>query len=206
MIPTVQEGEEEEEEEEGYSGIWHIIDSDIESEGSEVHKGSVLNEEDEEDDIPNVQGPVERPKNYHDPGTRLQALTLYEAGLPFHQILALTRIGQRTVQSLKQRAVARGYDPSICKDLLLSYVEDAPRSGRPPIAESVKSMIIRVVTQNSTTRQYSTNRITAEVCELLGKEKAVSLRTCYRVLEAEGYSSCKQTVKPSLTDQMDRLA
>jgi Transposase len=216
-----EDSEEEEEEEDNWQEgtwaeprRWHYIDSDLEvgsNDGSEAHEGSVseLEDSDEEDNAPQIiQGPAQRPKKYHDPGTRLQALTLYEFGLPFHQIMALTNIRERTVQKLRERAIARGYDPLICKHLLIRYVKDAPKSGRPPIHESVKSIIIKVVTQNSTTRQYSTNRIAAEVCLLLGKLKAVSPRTCYRVLKAEGYNTCKQTVKPGLIEQMkkERLA
>ena len=120
----------------------------------------------------------------------------------------MTHIPLRTVQKIRQRAVERGYDPSVCKIMLLKYIEDAPRSGRRPIAQSIRDLIIEIVTKNSTTRQYSTNRIAAEVSDSLEKRNAVSPRTVYKVLKEEGYGSCKPTVKPGLTDQMkkDRLA
>jgi hypothetical protein len=123
-----------------------------------------------------------------------------------HIITDITKLPEQTICSLQERAIQRGYDPLVSKQLLLKYIEDAPRSGRPSIPDSVRDVIIQVITKNSITRQYSTNRITAKASSILakakGKPKSVSPCTCYRVLKAAGYALCKQTVKPGLTQEM----
>jgi hypothetical protein len=47
------------------------------------------------------------------------------------KITELTGISQSSVYKLRKVALQRGYDPTKDFRILLSYVEDAPRSGRP---------------------------------------------------------------------------
>ena len=204
--------EEGESDEEGPSVWFHVDDFDSKGEYREDYKGSDSGSESLDKEEPKEQpsvtdskgrpakfiGPEHR-KHYYDPGSQIQALILYEAGIAFHIIYALTNIPERTVQKIRQRAVERGYDPIVSKVILLKYVEDALRSKRPLIAQSICDLIIEIIIKNSTTRQYSTNRIATEVSDSLKTLKAVSSRTVYQVLKDAGYSSCKQTVKPGLT-------
>ena len=69
----------------------------------------------------------------HDDGTRLQALALAEAGIAVKIVTAITGISRSTISRLQKQARVRGYDPNQSKKLLLSYVTDNPRSGRPTV-------------------------------------------------------------------------
>ena len=93
----------------------------------------------------------------HDVGTRLQALCLFENKVPVPQIKEITGIATSQIYVIRKTAITRGYDPAVSKKLLLSYVEDAPRSRRPPkVTEDIKKQVVEVVTKNSTTRQMTT--------------------------------------------------
>jgi len=135
----------------------------------------------------------------HDPGTRLQALTLLEFGVPHTTITIITGIPKASIYSLRKRAIKRGYNPDISKQLLLEYVENAPQSGRPKkVTPELEEEVVKVVTKNSTTRQMTTqqiaNTISTESC-------SISARTVWNILKSLGYSSFKPTYKPGLTKE-----
>ena len=133
----------------------------------------------------------------NDIGTRIQALTLLENKFPIAQITEITGVSKSQVYSYRRTAIQRGYNPQVDKRLLISYVEDAPRSGRPVKAtEEVKKQLVEVVTKNSTTRQWSTQKI-ANAIALIGTK--ISARTVLNILNSLGYSPCKPTYKPGLT-------
>lgn len=67
----------------------------------------------------------------HDLGTRVQALALLEASVPQPEITAITGIAKSSLYSLRRNAINRGYDPKVDRRILLRYVVDGPRSGRP---------------------------------------------------------------------------
>ncbi len=67
----------------------------------------------------------------YDPGTRLQALALAEAGIPLPIIQAVTKLSRQSIYRLKRQARERGFDPAVSLQLKLEYVADRPRSGRP---------------------------------------------------------------------------
>ena len=67
----------------------------------------------------------------HDIATRIQALALFEAGIPIPRITEFTGIPKRTIYDLQAKAKARGYNPKVSKLLKIEYVEDGARSGRP---------------------------------------------------------------------------
>ncbi|KAL9606861.1 MAG: hypothetical protein Q9167_008147, partial [Letrouitia subvulpina] len=69
----------------------------------------------------------------HDLGTRIQALSLAEYGLPHQTVTAITGVSRWGISRLRKQAIERGYNPDISKRLLLEYVEDKPRSGRPHV-------------------------------------------------------------------------
>jgi len=90
----------------------------------------------------------------YDLGTRIQALTLLEVATGIPRITELTGMSKSTIYDIRKKAIEQGYNPQVSTKLLLSYVEDAPRSGRPKKAtEEVEDLVIKTVTKNSTTRQ-----------------------------------------------------
>ena len=60
---------------------------------------------------------------HHDVGVRVQALSLFEFGVPIAQIMDLTNVSKSTLYDLRKNAIARGYDSSTSKKILLKYVE-----------------------------------------------------------------------------------
>jgi transposase len=78
------------------------------------------------------------------------------------------------------------------------YVDDAPRSSRPKTSTVVVELIIKTMTKNSTTKGWSTARITYEVNKTLGIQ-TVSRSTVYRVLKEYRYNVFKRRVKLGLT-------
>ncbi|PMD12286.1 hypothetical protein NA56DRAFT_652602 [Hyaloscypha hepaticicola] len=108
----------------------------------------------------------------HDVGTRLQALCLFENKVLVLQIKEITRIATSQIYIIWKTAITRGYDPAVSKKLLLSYVEDAPRSGRPPkVTEDIKKQVVELATASVT----------------------ISARTVWNILYSLGYSLYKPT-------------
>jgi len=71
------------------------------------------------------------PRGSFDNGTRVQVLTLLQEGQTIDYIKEKTKYSRSTIYELLKRAKARGYDPAKDTRILLAYVEDAPRTGRP---------------------------------------------------------------------------
>jgi len=82
----------------------------------------------------------------------------------------------------------------------VSYIDDAVRSRRPKIPQSMVDLIITITTKNSTTRGWSCARIAQEIYATLGitPKEAPSTSTIYRTLKANGYGVYKRTIKPGL--------
>ena len=139
--------------------------------------------------MPNVQSVN------HDDGTRMQALALAEAGIAQKIITAMTEISRYSISRLKKTARDRGYDPSESKKLLLSYVIDTPRSGRPPvITQAVEEAILEAIRKDRYGREKTSF--------MLAREQGLSSSTVLRVLRRNGFRPCKTTKKPSLTEAM----
>jgi transposase len=131
----------------------------------------------------------------HDIATRVQALALYEEGITIKRIMEITGLSRSTIYDLRKKARKRGYDPTVSRIILLKYVEDAPRSGRPTKAtEEQKAELLDHVRKDRTGREKST----AELGELIG----VSPRTAHRILRNAGLVKRKPTWKPGLTPAM----
>jgi transposase len=78
-----------------------------------------------------VQAFAMAPKGPHDNGPRVQALTLLSKGFKPDEIKADTGLSKSTIYDLQKRALSRGYDPSKDRKILIAYVEDTPKVGRP---------------------------------------------------------------------------
>jgi hypothetical protein len=64
--------------------------------------------------------------------TRAQIVTLKAIGQTTAEVIAITGLKERTIQSIYSRAIERGFDPAIRPIVILNkHVEDAPRLGRP---------------------------------------------------------------------------
>ncbi len=124
----------------------------------------------------------------HDDGTRLQALTLIEAGIAHQIITAVTDISRRTINRLQKKARDRGYDPQQSNKLFLSYVTDQPRSGRPAVVTpEVESAIITAVRKDRYGREKTSF--------MLAAEQGLSSTTILKVLKRNGFRPCKTTKK-----------
>jgi hypothetical protein len=53
---------------------------------------------------------------------------------------------------LKKKTKERGYNPEVSKIILLSYIEDVPRSGKPFLGANLTKLVLSIITQNSTNR------------------------------------------------------
>jgi hypothetical protein len=67
----------------------------------------------------------------NDLGQRLQALALAEYGVKRKEVALITGISESSISKLCQKARARGYNPAVSTQILLEYVVDGKRAGRP---------------------------------------------------------------------------
>ena len=144
--------------------------------------------------MPNIQSKPSAQSINHDNGTRLQALALAEAGIPVKIITAMTEISRWTISRLQKQARDRGYDPNTSKKLLLSYVTDAPRSGRPKVVTpEIENVILAAVRKNRYGREKTLSMLTAE--------QGISATTVLKVKKSN-FQSCKAFKKPAPTETM----
>ena len=138
------------------------------------------------------------PTKAYDAATRAQALTMLQLKRPVKEITEKTGLNKSTVSRIEKRAKERGYTPETNPTIIMAYVEDAPRSGRPTkLTAEVEEQVVKAISKNSTIRQLSTQAITNLVSLLV--YKGVSARSVHRILRRKGYKPCKPTTKPGLT-------
>jgi len=83
----------------------------------------------------------------------VQALTLLQKKVLIKEICPDTSYSESTIYKLLKKAKERGYDPEKDKKILLAYVEDAPRVGRPKkCTPEVEEEVIKAISKNSITR------------------------------------------------------
>lgn len=93
---------------------------------------------------------------------------------------------------LQKQARDRGYNPDNSKKLTLSYVSDAPRSGRPPIiTPELESAILAAVRKDRYGREKPSF--------MLAAEQEISSTTVLRVLKRNNFRLVKTTKKPPLS-------
>jgi hypothetical protein len=181
-----------------------VVDLDGSSDNDSGPGAVSSSSESEEEEAPTpAQAPPGKLKPHHDPGARIQCIHMLTAGIPHYHITALTHVSKSQIYKIYDKAIERGYNPKVSKIVLLKYVVDAPKPGRPKTSPVVVDHILRILTKNSTTRSYSAARLAYEVSSIPGIA-TISASTVYRVLKTEGYSVCKQTVKPGLTMDMKK--
>ncbi|OJD18051.1 hypothetical protein AJ78_01881 [Emergomyces pasteurianus Ep9510] len=85
----------------------------------------------------------------HSVALRIQALSLIAFGIPIPEIESHLQISKRTLYAIRKKAFDRGFNPAQNTHILLDYVEDEPRSGRPKeIAPPQKEQIIMSATKD----------------------------------------------------------
>ena len=92
---------------------------------------------------------LKQKRTYYTIRARIQALTLYELRVDLEKIKEQTGVAKSSLYKLRTKAISRGWDPS--KVLETWYVDDAPRSGRPPISTATAKFIIKTMIRNLTT-------------------------------------------------------
>jgi hypothetical protein len=135
------------------------------------------------------------PRPHIDVGIRIQCLVLLEYGVPIDMVSFITKVHKASIYRFRRIAIARGYDPEKSKQILLSYLEDAPKSGRPTVCtpEVVEKVIANVCA--SVAGRCST---TASIGHSLG----IGATSVQKVLKRNGFHKVKRTMKPGLTDAM----
>lgn len=88
---------------------------------------------------------------------QVQALTLFELGIKIDDIIKITGFPRRTIYA------KRGYDPVVSLQLTNSYLEDAPKSGRPPISLEKKEEVESKITTDHYGREKNTADIAVRV-------------------------------------------
>ncbi|KAK7190291.1 hypothetical protein PSPO01_04012 [Paraphaeosphaeria sporulosa] len=116
------------------------------------------------------------------------------------EINHITHIPIRSIRSIYSRAIERGFDPDERPlQVQNSYLEDAPRSGRPTKQPNISESVINSVR----TDRYGREKSYADLAgDLSQKGVNVSSTTVWRVLKIAGFKKTKPTRKPGLTKKM----
>jgi hypothetical protein len=70
------------------------------------------------------------------------------------EIKEITSISAQSISRIRKTAIERSYDPEKSQKLVLAYIEDALRSGRPLKAtKEVKNKVVETISKNLATRQ-----------------------------------------------------
>ena len=132
---------------------------------------------------------------YHDVGERIQALTLLEFGWKPSEIAKILPFSVRHIYRLRKLAIERGYNPAESRSILIQYVQDAPKAGRPLKATKEKEEEIeKTITLDRYAREKTLNQ--------LGNDIGLLANTILRILKRLGYRKCKPSMKPGLTQEM----
>ncbi|KAI1422493.1 hypothetical protein F5Y12DRAFT_619145 [Xylaria sp. FL1777] len=123
----------------------------------------------------------------YDIATRAQALSLHSEGCSRAYIVKKTGYTPGGLTGLIARAKKRGYTPGK-GPIRAEYVEDAPRSGRPP---TKKESIIKALEADPTLRGASTQTIADRINKQSPSDAHVSRRTVLKALRSGGLKSAK---------------
>ena len=97
------------------------------------------------------------PKGPYDNGPCVQALTLLSKGFKPDEIKADIGLLKSTIYNLQKKALSHGYDPFKDWKILIAYIEDVPKVGRPKkCTPEVEEAVIKTISKNLTTRELST--------------------------------------------------
>jgi hypothetical protein len=75
-----------------------------------------------------------------DVGVQVQALAYLELGYTPAQIEVYLGVSKSAIYRFRRTAIERGYNPQESKKILIEYLVDAPRSGRPTkVTEAIEA-------------------------------------------------------------------
>ena len=111
---------------------------------------------------------------------------------PVKEITVVTGYNKSTIGRIEKRAKACGYIPETNLCIILAYINNTPRAGRPKkVTQVIEDSIVSTITKNSITRSLTGQK--------LGLEFGLSVRTIQYTLKRRGFRKVKPTVKPGLT-------
>jgi transposase len=116
------------------------------------------------------------------------------------EIAAICNLSKSSVDRIYGRACQRGYDPNLTPVVVKdSYLEDAPRSGRPSKQDQIKEPVLDKIRRD----RYGREKSCADLAGKLSNERLdVSATTIWRTLKNSGLRKTKPTRKPGLTKKM----
>ena len=130
---------------------------------------------------------------YYDTATRAQVVAFKSLGLSNQEIEQRTGVKKRTIHSIYNRAIKRGFDLNAeYPTILNTHVEDAPKSGRPSIQEKKKDEVLNKVR----TDRYGREKTCAYIASEVG---GIGAMTVWKILHKAGFKKTKPTRKPGLT-------
>jgi hypothetical protein len=104
----------------------------------------------------------------------------------YAQIEASTGVKKQTLNNIKLKAIARGYDPLVDKlRITRAHFKDAPRSGRPNtvINEINESLVISIIFKDKNRKEKSS--------EVIKNEIGISKQSIYKIMKKLGYKKIK---------------
>ena len=105
-------------------------------------------------------------------------------------------MSERHLTRIAKEAKARGYDPITNPGrVLMEYVIEAPRSGRPngAVNEVNERKCIEIVLRDRNGREKS--------AEVIGMKLGISRQSVCRIMRRAGYKKVKSTTKPALNEK-----
>ena len=136
------------------------------------------------------------PNREIDDGIKIQALSYLSTGLKAPQVSSLCKISVSQLYRLKNKAIERGWEGSQESPILLAYVQDAPRPGRPTTCIPWK---LKVVDEYIEKSDDGANH---QSLEELSYSVGISAITLTRIMKKLGFKNYKITTKPGLTKIM----
>ena len=109
------------------------------------------------------------PGKHYPLGVRIQAISLLNAKVEIAQVEFLSGLPRSVIYFWNRKAKTRGFDPTKDPRILVEYLENNPRSGRPGIAESTKQAVVGAIQKDKNSREKS--------CEMVAFENNISSAT-----------------------------
>jgi len=135
------------------------------------------------------------PRPHIDVGIRIQCLVLLEYGVPIDIVHRIIGVEKASIYRFRRIAIERGYDPKKSSKILLSYLQDAPKSGRPTVyTQEVVEKVIANVCKSVEGR--------CNIIATIGHSIRISATSVQRILQRNRFHKVKRTMKPRLTEAM----
>ena len=137
------------------------------------------------------------PDRVIDDGVKIQALSYLSVGLKAPQVSLILKISESQLYRLRKKAIERDWEGIQTSPILLSYVQDAPRSGRP-----TKQTPEVLSTVDEYIDGHGADGAPHQSLEELAYNVGISASIIKRILKKLGFKNLKITTKPGLTKSM----